>query len=327
MPLHDKKMLAFVVIGIMISIPLVTINLATIHQFAGIGVDSTTRFQKSSSAVDIPLMTKDDLIYQTRSAFVIPEYKLIFFTFPKVACSEWKRMFMRINGNPNWCKIHGFNAHDPRKNKIKVLNDYEPEVATAMMTSPAWTRAAILREPKERVLSAFLDKAVKEDYYVRKCCNNLPNEKAKQQCIDNELNLESFLYFVTKYPKKCFDVHWEPQIAKIDKKWWPYIDKIGFQHNLLNDSKEILSQLTSSRNDGISAWDSYGTTGWGNSDECENRTHSFLEENSSAHNLDTGSQLLKWYTAETEKIVEEKWAIEWSEETVNFPKLNLFGKK
>ena len=110
MPLHDKKMLAFVVIGIMISIPLVTINLATIHQFAGIGVDSTTRFQKSSSAVDIPLMTKDDLIYQTRSAFVIPEYKLIFFTFPKVACSEWKRMFMRINGNPNWCKIHGFNA-------------------------------------------------------------------------------------------------------------------------------------------------------------------------------------------------------------------------
>lgn len=52
-----------------------------------------------------------------------------------------------------------------------------------------------------------------------------------------------------------------------------------------------------------------------------------MEENSSAHNLDTGSQLLKWYTAETEKIVEEKWAIEWSEETVNFPKLNLFGKK
>jgi hypothetical protein len=282
----------------------------------------------------LPEMTKDDIIHQTRSAFVIPEYKLIFFTFPKVACSEWKRMFMRINGNPNWCKVRKFNAHDPKQNEIKVLHDFEPEVATAMMTSPVWTKAAIFREPKERVLSAFLDKAVKEDYYVRKCCKNLPTDKLQQQCIDNEKKFESFLYFVTEYPDECFDVHWEPQMAKIDPKWWPYIDIIGYQHNLLNDSKRILSQLTSTRTrddhesgkKSASAWERYGVTGWGASDECENRPHSFLEENSSAHNLDTGSHLLEWYTPETETLVEEKWAIEWSIDKVKFPKLELFPK-
>jgi hypothetical protein len=30
------------------------------------------------------------------------------------------------------------------------------------------------------------------------------------------------------------------------------------------------------------------------------------------------------YTAELEKLVEEKWAIEWQQERVNFPKVKLF---
>ena len=280
----------------------------------------------TTSKENTPEVLEDDLIYKTRSAFVIPEYKLVFFTFPKVACSEWKRMFMRMNGNPSWCLIRGFNAHDPKLNMIKMLQDYDPEVATAMMTSPAWTKAAILREPKERVLSAFLDKAFKEGYYIKHCCENLPNDKLKKQCIDNEKKFDSFIHFVTEYPVECFDVHWEPQLEKIDSKWWPYIDVIGYQSNLLHDSQHILKTLYSNRDEveGRSAWDRYGVTGWGMSNECENRTHSFLEENTSTHKLDTGSHLLEWYTAETEKVVEEKWSVEWQQEKVKFPEIKLF---
>ena len=285
--------------------------------------------KKSSTerSLDVPEITTDDIIYGTRSAFVIPEYKLIFFTFPKVACTEWKRMFMRINGNPNWCKTRNFKVHDPEQNLIKTLHDYEPEVATAMMTSPAWTRAAIFREPKERVLSAFLDKAINEkDYYVRHCCNFLPTADLKEQCADEEESFESFLYFVTEYPEECYDVHWEPQIAKMDSKWWDYIDVIGYQHNLLHDSKAILSQLTSARDEsGQSAWERYGITGWGSSDsQCEKRPNSFLQENTSGHNLNAGSKMMKWYTAETEALVEEKWAIEWSQDKVKFPEVKLY---
>ena len=156
-----------------------------------------------------PEVLVSDVIYKhARTVFVIPEYKHIFFTFPKVASSEWKRMFMRMNGNPNWCKIRGFDAHNPKNNKISTLSDYPTEIATAMMTSPSWTRAAIVREPKERVLSAFLDKAVKEDYYVRKCCESIPDEEDKEECKKNEKDFKSFLHFLKKYPKKCFDVHW-----------------------------------------------------------------------------------------------------------------------
>jgi hypothetical protein len=185
------------------------------------------------------------------------------------------------------------------------------------------------------VLSAFLDKAVSNktvttNHYVKSCCKKLPDENLKRQCIDNRKKFDSFLHFVTEYPRQCFDRHWEPQITKIDSKWWPYIDVIGYQNNLLEDSRHILKMLYSkNREEGeghhSSAWDRYGMTGWGApGDGCENRTHAFLEENTSGHKRDAGSHLLEWYTAELEKLVEQKWAIEWQQERVTFPVIKLF---
>jgi hypothetical protein len=289
---------------------------------------SSSSSSLSPSSSEVPEVLPTDTIYKhARTVFVIPQYKLIFFTFPKVACSEWKRMFMRMNGNKNWCKIRGFDAHDPEANKIQTLSDYSPEIATAMMTSPKWTRAAIVREPKERVLSAFLDKAVKERYYRRKCCEKIPSTPEKNKCNNKEKNFKSFIQFVKKYPKICHDVHWEAQVVKIDKKWWPYIDFIGHQNNLVKDAKKLLKTLKSLEDPvaGRTAWERYGKSGWGNDNElCEKRPHAFMEENTSAHNLDTGSHLLEWYTAETEKMVEEQWAVEWQQEGVNFKEVKLF---
>ena len=45
---------------------------------------------RSHKDQEVPQVLPTDLIYQTRSAFVIPEYKLIFFTFPKVRRLSYK---------------------------------------------------------------------------------------------------------------------------------------------------------------------------------------------------------------------------------------------
>jgi hypothetical protein len=103
----------------------------------------------------------DDRMHPSTSGHVVPQCKLTFFAFPKVACSEWKPTLVRtMNGNPDWCVSR--DPHDPKKNRIKNLQDCAPEIATFRMTSPEWTKVAILREPKERVLAAFLDEAVNE---------------------------------------------------------------------------------------------------------------------------------------------------------------------
>lgn len=276
-----------------------------------------------------PILSKKDKIFKTdRLSFVIPEYKLIFFTFEKVASVEWLMMLMRMTGNPMWCKSRrpvGYNAFLWKNNKISRLRDFNLANATAMMTSPVWTRAAIFREPKARVLSAFLDKAVRNKSYVAFCCNKLPEEELKGQCIKHQTNFTSFLYFVTEY-QECSNPHWAPQLGRIDTKWWPYIDVTGYHHNLYNDSKKILSRVTSP--DGKSAWDKYGATGWKSSQpekgKCEMRLHSFLKENTSGHQNVADSKLEKWYTPELERLVEDKFAIEWSNSKVNFPEIKLF---
>ena len=217
--------------------------------------------------------------------------------------------------------------------EMKIGVKSETEVATAMMTSPVWTRATIVREPKERILSAFLDKAVKEHsgnsekggYYIKKCCERIPDESDKQRCKERDQEFKSFLFFITKYQKECFDVHWEAQVAKIDSKWWPYIDFVGHQENLVNDAKALLSGLTSTMFPSQNAWERYGTRGWGNdNDLCEKRPNAFLEENSSSHKLDTGSHLMEWYTPKTEKMVEGYLSAEWEQKKANFRHVTLF---
>ena len=76
---------------VLIIIPLIMIIYITSKAFLSEIKNSNTNATKKKSILmnshndqEVPQVLPTDLIYQTRSAFVIPEYKLIFFTFPKV---------------------------------------------------------------------------------------------------------------------------------------------------------------------------------------------------------------------------------------------------
>jgi hypothetical protein len=74
---------------------------------------------------------------------------------------------------------------NPKENMLKTLDDYPLWKAQEMMNSPEWTKAVFLREPKERVLSAFLNKFVDDSSYFRnKCCreNMLAEKHNRDKC-------------------------------------------------------------------------------------------------------------------------------------------------
>ena len=52
-----------------------------------------------------------------------------------------------------------------------------------MMTSPEWTRAIFVRDPKQRFLSAFLDKAIGNDgwHVLKACCESALACKASDE--------------------------------------------------------------------------------------------------------------------------------------------------
>ena len=53
------------------------------------------------------------------------------------------------------------HVHLPDKAPFKHLFKFSDKEILHMMTSDEWTRTVFVREPKERVLSAFLDKFCK----------------------------------------------------------------------------------------------------------------------------------------------------------------------
>ena len=319
--------------------------LSNTHWFNNARVNRRTSVKKGNRiSPKIPNVFTYDRIYNPYNGpIVIPEYKLIFLTIPKVACSEWKRMFLRMNHNPKWCASH-YSVHTFNDNHYKRLHHYPPKQARFMMTSPEWTRAVFVREPKERILSAFLDKAVKETYFVQHCCNkiqdkeeakkcrychNFPEESIeRKECVNDPKNFANFLHFITKYPQQCRDVHWEPQKYKLDKKWWPYMNFIGHKSNIQDDAKRLLQTIVSDTDkvegQGRTAWDRYGVSGWGTSGQCEKRTGSFLQFNSSTHNIDSARRMTMFYTPELEKFVEEHWYMDWQIDGVHFPRVKLF---
>jgi hypothetical protein len=281
----------------------------------------TTKTKNESLTSKISQVSKSDKIFRYKT-YVIEEYKLIFVAIEKVACTEWKRMLMRMIENPQWCTENEATVHDRQSHKLPSLSQYSPEVATALMTSPAWTKAVFVREPKERILSAFLDKTASDSgYYVRHCCGNISNNSTKIDCIENRKSFVSFLHYVTEYCKG--DPHWRPQSSAIDQKWWPYFNFIGYYHNIDGDAKRLLSQLRSSKNR-TSAWMRVGISGWGTDGKCENRTGSFLHKNTADHRRDSGEKLKKYYDRDTEAMVEKYWRSDWDQKQLLFPEVKLY---
>jgi hypothetical protein len=114
------------------------------------------------------------------SPVVIEKYKLIFFTTPKIGTTVFKQLFRRMMGFSDWPIDKDPNIpHNPLWNGLQYLYHYPPKKIQEFLTSPNWTRAVFVRDPKDRVLSAYLDKAIHQNgtYLKRHCCGIRPNKE------------------------------------------------------------------------------------------------------------------------------------------------------
>jgi hypothetical protein len=241
------------------------------------------------------LVLPGDYIYYSENEswdsapIVIESHKLIFFSIPKVGCTVWKQLFRRMMGYTDWASqdYETYQPHNPQVNGLKYLYNYSLEEASVMMTSQEWTRAMMVRDPKTRFLSAFLDKSVGNFHLhiKRRCC---PDES----CIDDAQTLEGFLRLCAK----CYDDHWRPQSDRVDFKYWPYIDHISHVETAADDAKDLLQN--------IGAWEEFGASGWGNGGNYaifESRESSGSGMN---HTTYADWQIWTWYSPESEKLVE-----------------------
>jgi hypothetical protein len=230
---------------------------------------------------------------------VIETHKLIFFTIPKVGCTIWKQLFRRMMGYTDWMSQNYdvYQPHNPSVNGLKYLYNYTIEEASIMMTSPEWTRAIMVRDPKQRFLSAFLDKSVGNFHtHIKDRCCTIGYENdtdGSNLCVENAQTIAGFLQLCYK----CYDDHWRPQSIRVDCKYWPYIDHVSHVETAAIDAQSLLMK--------INAWEEYGATGWGSNGLYP--IFASRESNGSGMNHSTRAeeQIWKWYTPETEQLVEQ----------------------
>lgn len=291
---------------------------------------SNLRRETSENAKDqAPMISGKDSIYRYGdwgSPIVVEDYKLIFFIIPKVGCSEWKRLFRRMKGLPDFApdidfqNTHSSPLHNPQLNGLSYLFQYDKFTVQEMMTSPEWTRAVFVREPKERVLSAFLNKFVVHKTYFRdRCCLSslLHSQKDVELCLQKQ-DEKDFSYFL-KRTLDCKNEHWAPMVDSIDEKWWPFVNFVGYLDNANADAKKLLRSVTDSS--GVHAWKKYCETGWGHSGESE-----FLADDNASHATNAIDQLKTYYNQCNEEFVERVWGSDWEEPTFHFDKFKLYNE-
>jgi hypothetical protein len=165
------------------------------------------------------IVNENDYIYSSScydcAPIVVKEYKLLFFSVPKVACTTFKFLFRRIQGVKDWDNQDSDYGlpHNPKYNNLKYLSDYSLQEASEMMTNPEWTKAIFVRDPKERFLSAFLDKGLGNFgiFTTEVCCTDAM--QCKIDNYDNNTDLEQVLV------GKCQEEIWDSRRSQFGIKW------------------------------------------------------------------------------------------------------------
>eukprot|EP00980_Cylindrotheca_fusiformis_P027749 scaffold22550_cov93-Cylindrotheca_fusiformis.AAC.1 len=102
------------------------------------------------------LVQPNDYIYSQQdfdsAPIVLEEHKLVFFPTEGNGATEWRQLIRRILGKEDW------RDETKQFGDLTFLTDFDRAKASEIMTSPAYTRAMIVQDPKSRLLSSYVTK-------------------------------------------------------------------------------------------------------------------------------------------------------------------------
>ncbi|KAL7550094.1 hypothetical protein ACHAWF_013323 [Thalassiosira exigua] len=174
-------------------------------------------------------------------ALVFPSAKFVFCGIPKVGITKWE-MFLRFYMG---AKDYPSMPHFKSDRGFLLFDSLDPEAQRRIWEDREWTWAAIIREPAERLLSAFLDKVKARKF------EHLNGTMTFKNFIDNLSN--SSLVEVKGMHGLSWqsDPHWRPQVyscgisERLDR--FQFIGELG---KIGDHTKELLQH--------VGLWDSHG---------------------------------------------------------------------
>ena len=152
------------------------------------------------------------------SAFVLPAHRLVFCAIAKAGSTAWLRFLRRLSGDAEWLGSPHFVSEQGRvANLTQIRHFTHRQEREAMLVSPDWVRVVVVRDPAERLLSAYLDKVRKHKdstFQLHRYARNL--RLGDGAPVEQQLGNLSFAEFVDRVTRNLdlrirLDEHWAPQ--------------------------------------------------------------------------------------------------------------------
>lgn len=165
-----------------------------------------------------------------------------------------------------------------------------------MMNSPNYTRAIFLRDPKDRLLSTYLDKVLSYDTSIKQSC--CPKGES---CLHKHQTVTDFVTLI----KTCNDKHWMPMSSWIDRKFINKLNFVGHLETVEADAKSLLVKF--------GAWEPFGRSGWGkHGNETIFATKDKFADLTASEASDSWHLMSKLFTPRIESTLELYYGVDYS---------------
>lgn len=177
-----------------------------------------------------PRSRKNSLKWPESQYFIARDKKIMYCPIGKNACSFFKQAMVKVTQHPNQetilRSVHLLTDHV--KTGIQ-LSDYGLDDVETMMADPDLVKFAILRDPARRLLSAYIEKFVKNreehanvKYHTSPVVWAVQSQSGMTQPdYQRGISFRSFVAHIISIDPEKLDPHWRPQHLYLGDHDWP----------------------------------------------------------------------------------------------------------
>lgn len=176
-----------------------------------------------------PQAKKYDYGWPRAQFFISRIHKILYCPIGKNACTFLKRQMIRIES----LKEEEFLLRDVHFLTDKVntglqISDFPPAEAEEALKSPDYFRFAVLRDPQDRLLSAYMEKFVIDRMSPGNIRHTGPvvgrvqnrHDPSMEPDFDRGITFRAFLSYIFETSAAQLDPHWIPQANYLDGFSW-----------------------------------------------------------------------------------------------------------
>jgi hypothetical protein len=151
--------------------------------------------------------------WMKRHYIAVQKHRIIYCPIEKNACTYFKRLLLEQSEVAQEYRESGLESHTFINQRQKLLlSDLR------QLRDETYLRFVIVREPIERVVSAYLNKFVLNQNFrwAIDAAEKYAAIDPSFQEIDQSLSFRQFVQMLAAYPDDQLDLHWRPQSAFFD---------------------------------------------------------------------------------------------------------------